>query len=80
MYGGVCYTFNPLLSLTVAYSVGTVAQVADFDRFMGEAPTQHRIAIAGNHDIIFDAAYYEQKWNRFHKKKFEGFDNKAVTK
>jgi Icc-related predicted phosphoesterase len=34
---------------------GTLAQVADFNRFLGALPHAHKIVIAGNHDLCFEA-------------------------
>lgn len=29
-----------------------------------------QIFVAGNHDLVLDAAKYEETWSQFHKKKF----------
>ncbi len=34
--------------------------------------------VLGNHDIIFHPSYYEVKWSRFHKQKFDNFDARAA--
>ena len=33
---------------------GTLAEVADFNRFLGELPHKHKVMICGNHDFAFE--------------------------
>jgi len=48
---------------------GEGPKIAKFNNFLGSLPHQYKIVIAGNHDITFHEEFYEQTWQRFHRKK-----------
>jgi hypothetical protein len=48
-------------------STGEVAQLESLDQWMGTLPHQHKIVIAGNHDITVHNEFYEKNWKRFHR-------------
>lgn len=47
---------------------GSRGQITNFNKWLGTLPHPHKVVIAGNHDVCFDAAYYERAWKRFHFK------------
>ena len=44
---------------------GTPAQVQDFNSLLGSLPFQHKLVIAGNHDLTFDTAHFAQLRQHF---------------
>lgn len=49
-------------------NTGELEQVSDFSKWLEEYPAEHKIVIAGNHDITFHEEYYLQSGSaRFHK-------------
>lgn len=37
---------------------GTLAEVSDFNAWLGTLPHKHKIVIAGNHELALDAEFY----------------------
>eukprot|EP00947_MAST-08B_sp_MAST-8B-sp1_P005509 g5509.t1 len=52
-------------------NTGEKRQVLALSEFFAKLPHEHKIVIAGNHDVTFDPPYYEQKWKRFHRKPYD---------
>jgi len=49
--------------------IGTVKEIAEFNRWLGSLPYQHKVVIPGNHDLALDEEFYEKNWNSWHKVK-----------
>jgi predicted phosphodiesterase len=47
-------------------STGEVRQIESFEAWLSGLPYEHKIVIAGNHDITFHEQFYEKSWKRFH--------------
>lgn len=49
---------------------GTLEEVTDFIEWFVDIPNfDHKVLIAGNHDITLDTNYYNKKWRQFHTTK-----------
>ena len=49
-------------------NVGLQSDVEQFVQFLKSLPHRHKIVIAGNHDISFEKAFYEENWKKFRHK------------
>jgi len=47
---------------------GTLEEVVKFNTWLGKLPHQHKIIIAGNHDLVMDQDFYKKSWRKWHKK------------
>jgi len=62
-------------------NVGEPKDVKIFSDFLGTLPHTHKIVIAGNHDLTFDAQSYPETWKRFrHQKQYDVVATKASLK
>ena len=52
-------------------NVGEMAAVKAFSEFLESLPHKHKVVIAGNHDLSFDVATFEQTFSRFGRGKIE---------
>ena len=59
-------------------STGEAHQVASLEKWMSCLPHEHKIVIAGNHDVTFHSDYYERKWKLYHRHRQQ--DHAAVRK
>ena len=60
-------------------NVGMPKDVIAFSEFLGSLPHKHKIVIAGNHDLTFDADSYDETWRRFrHPEKHDVARTKAL--
>lgn len=48
---------------------GTVAEIKDFNDWLGRLPYKHKVVVAGNHDLLFDSEFYNQHWQTWAKTK-----------
>ena len=44
---------------------GTPEEVEKFNEFLGFSPHEHKVVIAGNHDITFDTEGYQDIWRNY---------------
>jgi hypothetical protein len=49
-------------------NAGETSQVESLSRWLAQYPAEHKVVIAGNHDITFHPQYYDRAWSRFHFK------------
>jgi len=56
--------------------VGLPKDIKSFSDFLGRLPHPHKVVIAGNHDLTFDEANYDDLWKRFRHS--EKYDTKAT--
>lgn len=59
---------------------GKKKEVQIFTDWFSALPHQHKIIIAGNHELTLDADFYEQHWKRFHKNEYKKEDCEEVRK
>jgi len=53
-------------------NIGLPEDIDSLNTFLGSLPYQHKIVIAGNHDLTFHPESYEQTWMRFgHPEKYD---------
>lgn len=57
---------------------GEVAQVASLERWLSCMPHEHKVVIAGNHDVTFHTEYYARNWERFHYERQDSVAARAV--
>ena len=57
---------------------GRKEQLEAFWDWFSAQPFQHKIFVAGNHDITLDTPFYQKNWKRFHKKKEDLDDIKTL--
>eukprot|EP00742_Colponemidia_sp_Colp-10_P005689 GILJ01006080.1.p1 GENE.GILJ01006080.1~~GILJ01006080.1.p1 ORF type:complete len:239 (-),score=14.09 GILJ01006080.1:181-897(-) len=50
---------------------GDIEEVKRFNEFLRRLPHRHKVVVAGNHEISFDANVYDSLWQRFHKVKYD---------
>eukprot|EP01006_Ploeotia_vitrea_P008792 TRINITY_DN20969_c0_g1_i1.p1 TRINITY_DN20969_c0_g1~~TRINITY_DN20969_c0_g1_i1.p1 ORF type:complete len:458 (+),score=59.92 TRINITY_DN20969_c0_g1_i1:90-1463(+) len=43
--------------------------LADFVKWIEEAPFKHKVVIGGNHDVSMNEEYYSSHWQRYHHKR-----------
>jgi len=59
-------------------NTGELQQIEAFSEWMKSLPHEHKIVIAGNHDITLHPIYYKNYWKRFHSKPYDGDKCKAA--
>mmetsp|Transcript_52681 Transcript_52681/g.125869 ORF Transcript_52681/g.125869 Transcript_52681/m.125869 type:complete len:277 (-) Transcript_52681:54-884(-) len=59
-------------------NTGEVSQVKAFAKWLEAYPAQHKVVIAGNHDITFQPDFYHKAWSRFHSKRLSTTDARAA--
>lgn len=57
-------------------NTGELEQIESFSQWLKAYPCQHKVVIAGNHDITFHEEYYQRAGRRFHKSNM--YDCRAV--
>ncbi|RIA91774.1 Metallo-dependent phosphatase-like protein [Glomus cerebriforme] len=57
--------------------VGMIEEVRETVNWIKSLPHEHKVVIAGNHDLTLDETFYEKNWNRFHYNKEDS--NEAIN-
>ena len=63
-----CWPADVLLHAGDFTNTGEVDQIESLVRWLAAYPAEHRVVIAGNHDLTLDPKYYliQEGWRRFH--------------
>lgn len=73
-----CPEADVLLHAGDLTNTGEVHQLGSLAQWLEKYPAQHKIVIAGNHDITLQPSYYEKSWRRFHTEPYDCEEARAL--